>query len=125
MPGLQVPLDRHDQTEGRDAIGCDGLYKLVTALRGPKGGATVTNGGRTWVTPEGRGDFPIWGGVALYVASTLGYTILCLKLVPGFPIAFVLFFGFIFTPINSYINARMVGLTECAVGVDMTPEILA
>jgi len=39
--------------------------------------------------------------------------------VPDFPIYFVLFFGYIWTPFESYINARMVGLTSQAVAIPM------
>jgi hypothetical protein len=77
---------------------------------------------RSWKPPAGRGDFPMWVAVSLFLVSTIGYTILCWKLVPNFPILFVILFGFVLTPINSYINARMIGLTGQWVGIPMVQE---
>lgn len=61
-----------------------------------------------------RGDFPMWVAAALYLVATTCYVALCLYLVPDLPplmIGFIIFFGFIWTPLNSYISARMIGLT--------------
>lgn len=69
--------------------------------------------------PKGRGDFNVPLCMAIFLAVTTGYVILCRILVPDFPIYFVLFFGFIWTPFESYINARMVGLTGQAVAIPM------
>lgn len=77
---------------------------------------------RSWTPPKGRGDFPMWVAVALFLLSTTGYVVLCAVLVPKFPIVFVIIFGFILTPINSYINARMIGLTGQWVGIPMVQE---
>ncbi|KKM03916.1 hypothetical protein LCGC14_1769610, partial [marine sediment metagenome] len=58
-----------------------------------------------------RGDFPIWVAVALFVAGISGFVVLCHLLVPDFPIWIILIFGFIWTPLHSYISARLIGLT--------------
>jgi len=58
-----------------------------------------------------RGDFPIWVAVALFVVSTAGFSYVCHVLVPGFPFWIVLIFGFVWTPMHSYISARLIGLT--------------
>ncbi len=76
----------------------------------------------SWVPPKGRGDFPLWLATSLFVVSTAGYVWLCAWLVPNFPLVFVIFFGFIFTPINSMIDATMIGLTGQWVGVPMVKE---
>jgi len=65
----------------------------------------------SWEPPEGRGDFPIWLALSLFVLSTFGYLALCHVLVPRFSLLFLLLFAFVFTPVNSYVNARMQGLT--------------
>jgi hypothetical protein len=98
------------------AIACDGFYRIVKALRegSSRNGEAPT---RTWATPEGRGDFRIGIALGLYALSTLGYILLCRKLVPAFPLIFVIFFGFVYTPIESYINARMVGMTGQFFGI--------
>jgi len=64
----------------------------------------------------GRGDIPIMLALGLFIASTLGYIIVCHKLVPLFPVWLFVVYGFIWTPLNSYISARMVGLTGNGVG---------
>lgn len=61
--------------------------------------------------PQGRGDFPIWWGVAAWGVATLILIALCAWLIPSFPILLLVFFGLVWSPINSYISARMIGLT--------------
>ncbi len=69
-----------------------------------------------------RGDFNIWLCLAIFFAATTGYVILCKVLVPDFPIIFVLIYGYIWTPVESYINARMIGLTGQFVSFPMIRE---
>ncbi len=61
--------------------------------------------------PKGRGDISISLALFLFFASTLGYVLICHKLVPDFNIWILIFFGFVWTPFHSYISARMIGLT--------------
>lgn len=77
-----------------------------------------------WQTPEGRGDPPkwFWYCVAAFVVSTIGYIVLCGALVPRFPLLWVIFFGFVYTPLSSYVDARMQGLTGLGVGIPMVKE---
>lgn len=70
----------------------------------------------------GRGDVPLSLAAGLFLVSTLGYVLLCQHLVPKFPLFWVLFFGFFFTPLNSYIDARMKGLTGQWVSIPMVKE---
>jgi len=49
--------------------------------------------------------------VALFLVATLLMCIICKILVPDFPFWIVVLFGFVWTPIHSYISARMIGLT--------------
>ncbi len=67
--------------------------------------------------PLGRGDVDIAKALALWAVSTLGFVALVWFLVPEFPIWITLFFGFIWTPVYSYISARMIGLTGSPQGV--------
>jgi len=64
----------------------------------------------------GRGDFSIKLALGLFLTSTLGYVILCHRLVPLFPVWLFVFYGFVWTPLNTYISARMIGLTGGGVG---------
>jgi hypothetical protein len=77
---------------------------------------------RSWAAPPNRGDIPMWIAIAMFVVSTIGYVILCWALVPKFPLIFVILFGFVLTPLNSYIDARMIGLTGQWVGIPMVKE---
>jgi hypothetical protein len=65
-----------------------------------------------------RGDPPIWVPVAVWVGSAIGFIVLSNYLVnvtapagtPVFSIWWLIAFAFFWTPINSYINARMAGI---------------
>lgn len=70
----------------------------------------------------GRGDLPLWLAAAMFLVSTFGYVLLCRHLVPNFPIGWIIFFGFIFTPLESYVDARMKGLVGQYVGIPMVKE---
>jgi len=72
--------------------------------------------------PPGRGDFNFWISIGIYVFSTLAYVGLCIWLVPNFPWIFFLGYGFIFTPIISYITARMEGIAGQFVSLPLVRE---
>jgi hypothetical protein len=72
--------------------------------------------------PPGRGDFNFWIGVGIYVFSTVSYVVLCVWLVPNFPVAFFLAYGFIYTPVVSYITARMEGIAGQFVSLPLVRE---
>ena len=74
------------------------------------------------VASRARGDFPIGVGLGLFLLATLGFAWICHVLVPGFPFWIVLLFGFLWTPINSYISARLIGLTGQGLGVPFLKE---
>lgn len=61
--------------------------------------------------PPGRGDVPIWIALAAWFAATGVQIVLCRILVPSFPVWIVCFFGLLWSPFNSYISARMIGIT--------------
>ncbi len=61
--------------------------------------------------PKGRGDVPIWIAIGAWLLSTGILIILCRVLVPNFPAWILLFFGLLWSPFNSYISARMIGIT--------------
>lgn len=58
-----------------------------------------------------RGDFPVPVAIALWLLATMGTVWLCHQLVPNFPSWMLMVYGFLWTPLNSYISARMIGLT--------------
>lgn len=60
---------------------------------------------------KNRGDIPIAIALGAWLVATGGYILLCRWLVPSFPIWLLLFFGLLWSPLNSYVSARMMGLT--------------
>jgi len=83
---------------------------LITVLRS-RGTEQRAQRGSLGKLPEGRGDFPWQAAAGAWFAATLGYVFLNHLLVPGFPILIVVFYGLIWTPLNSYVSARLIGLT--------------
>ena len=61
--------------------------------------------------PEGRGDLPLWQPLAVWAATQVAFVWLTKLLVPDFPWWIPAIFGFILSPMQSYINARMIGIT--------------
>lgn len=66
---------------------------------------------------RGRGEMALWKAFALWGLSSAGYVVLCHLLVPGFPVWILLLFAFVFSPLLSYISARMFGITGSPQGV--------
>ncbi|MCC7491148.1 MAG: hypothetical protein IT204_02310 [Fimbriimonadaceae bacterium] len=60
--------------------------------------------------PAGRGDVPLWKALTAWLLADVVIILLCHRLVPEFPWPILVFFGLIWTPLNSYINARMLGV---------------
>ncbi|RYG70399.1 peptide transporter [bacterium] len=72
--------------------------------------------------PKGRGDISIWISLGIFAIGTTGFIVMCHRLVPLFPLGFLIFFGFVWTPIFSYINARMAGLAGTNVSIPYVKE---
>ena len=69
--------------------------------------------------PEGRGDVNILWPLLFWTIATIGFVIMCQILVPEFHWLWLVFFGFVYTPISSYIGARMIGLTGSPYGAEI------
>ncbi len=82
-----------------------------------------------YTPPEGRGDFNVPLCVGLFIISTLGYIGLSHYLVgrhsevSGRLLFIFFFFGFVWTPLISYIDARMVGIAGHFIGFPMVREV--
>ena len=72
--------------------------------------------------PPGRGDFNFWLSIGIYIFSTVSYVLLCVWLVPNFPVVFFIVYGFLYTPIISYITARMEGIAGQFVSLPLVRE---
>lgn len=85
-----------------------GIWEIFKSLRSRRG---TREAERRAGPPEGRGDIKISIALLVWFVSTLGYVFLVHLLVPEFPIWIIIFFGFVFTPLVTYIAARMTGIT--------------
>jgi len=86
---------------------------------------------RLFKPPAGRGDIPLWVGVLIYLVSTSSYITAAYLLVnkwsgpllgPPFPLWLLIFYGFIYTPIISYVSARMEGIVGGQIGLPMVQQ---
>ncbi|OPZ22573.1 MAG: hypothetical protein BWZ10_00392 [candidate division BRC1 bacterium ADurb.BinA364] len=67
-----------------------------------------------WATPDkGRGDYPLWIALALYVVAASAMVALCAILLPRTwnVFFFLIFFAFLYNPLISYVNARLLGIS--------------
>lgn len=93
-----------------------GMWSLAKTFFAKKGDRT-----QKWTEiPDhlrGRGEMALWKALAIWAVSSACYVILCHILVPKFPIWILLVFGFVLSPLLSYISARMFGITGSPTGV--------
>lgn len=84
-----------------------------------------------WERNRDRGDISIIISLCIYVFSTISYILICCWMMPGteahgyhdrFPWLFFMGFGFIYTPIISYINAKLAGMVGQHVGIPLVRE---
>jgi len=95
------------------AIAVVGIFTVVrTTIQGriarARGATQVRGYGDI---PAGRGDFPIWLALLAWAVPAGGYVVLCHVLVPRFPIYWFVALAFVWTPLISYMSARMIGFT--------------
>ena len=93
------------------AITVIGFYQVWRGVRTARIEKTETG---SWETPPGRGDFRIWICVVLFCIASL-YTIVLSKIL--FPqlvtitlLIFFFIFAFVYTPLISFVNARLDGM---------------
>jgi len=103
------------------AVAIIGIAKVVSSIKAAK----QKDGYRRdekFKIPAGRGDFPVWIAAAIFAVATAASIALCLWLVPGFPWYYFLFFGLIYTPLISFVNAQMIGIAGQFVEFPMVRE---
>ncbi|MEE3234206.1 MAG: hypothetical protein VX294_08585 [Candidatus Latescibacterota bacterium] len=106
------------------AIALIGVFQVVQGVRRSRLASEESGERRSFEVPKGRGDFPIWIALALYGVATTALIGIAAWLLPGFSqfIWFFLFFGFVFTPFQSFVNARLVGLVGQTVEIPFVRE---
>lgn len=74
--------------------------------------------------PPGRGDIPSWIIILVYIVSSSTYILLSGWLIDWHPgvMVVLLFFAFLYTPIISYVTARLEGLCGQVVEIPMVRE---
>jgi hypothetical protein len=122
------------------AIAVIGFWHVFSGLRkknralDDEGAATV-NWKALFNPPAGRGDISLWIGIAIYVSSMCVTIAMAWWLLAAAhrdnpansPISFTLigvlaFYGFVYTPIISYVSARMEGIIGMSVSVPFVRE---
>jgi hypothetical protein len=105
------------------AVAVIGFYSVGKQLRETQRERRAgARGARSFAPPPGRGDFSLWLAVGIFFGATLMYVILCAYLVEGFPWWYFVIFGFIITPMESYVNARMVAIVGQYIGIPYVRE---
>jgi len=113
------------------AIACIGFYSVYQAVRKSRNNRAardetdaekMTAWQRLKNPPKGRGDIPLYAGIAIYVFSTGAYIAISHFLVPSFPLWILIAYGFIYTPLISYVAARMEGVAGQWVDIPMVRE---
>jgi hypothetical protein len=108
-------------------IGMVSVVKAFTEIR-----RANREKGMGFGVPKGRGDLPLWIPFVVWTGVTIFYLCLSEFLLtrqskPGeshfFSIGLLVFYGLIWSPINSYISARMTGLTGTQVSVPYLKEV--
>jgi hypothetical protein len=98
------------------------MIRKARVLRQQRAAESSARRENVWATPPGRGDFSPWIAVGIYVVCSLLVVWTCHRLVPGFPVVFLLFFTFLYTPLISYINARLIGIVGQHVEIPFVRE---
>ncbi|MCH8473809.1 MAG: OPT/YSL family transporter [Opitutales bacterium] len=83
-----------------------------------------------WRQDKPRGDVKTWLAIGVYSGVSLIYVIFCNYLVNGnlppdvepFPIYWLVLFAYVWTPMNTYINARMSGIAGQHAGIPFVTE---
>lgn len=75
-----------------------------------------------WKVPEGRGDIPLPLSIGMFLSAAVFYIVLCRILIPNFPWIYFVFFGLIWTPIESYVSARVRGIAGQYIGIPFERE---
>ena len=104
------------------AFAAIGLFIVIRALMKPRD----RSGRRVVAIPEGRGDFPIWAALSAWLFSATCYVVIAhvlINILPRkapneqFPLWLIIVFGLLWSPINSYVSARLVGMTGRGIAI--------
>jgi hypothetical protein len=103
------------------AVAFIGIVSVIRALMGKKTELSSSSPRRKTL-PVGRGDIPIWASLLVWFIGCTGFIAMTHHLVPGFPVWILCAFGYLWTPLYSYINARMAGLAGTHISIPYLKE---
>ena len=106
------------------AIALIGIWQVFQGVRTARAARASGGESRQWAVPEGRGDFPLWIALSLYSLTAAGLIVIAWIFLPAFHqfIWFFLFFGFVLTPLQSFVNARLVGMVGQTIEIPYVRE---
>ena len=93
------------------AVAVIGLAAVIITVMRSRGKMDTAERGSLANIPKGRGDFPFSWAFGAWLVAVIAYIIMNHWLVPMFPVWIILVYGLVVTPINSYVSARLTGLT--------------
>ena len=111
-------------------VGLGGTIRsLIRFARNPEASESGFDIRRLWQRNRDRGDPPFWAAILVWVASSLAFVALSdylinrgLPAAERFPLSLLYAFAFLWTPMNTYINARMAGIAGQSTGVPFVKE---
>jgi hypothetical protein len=113
------------------AVALIGIVSVIKAFGNLR--AQARNRGLSMTIPKGRGDIKISIPIMIWLSVTVTYILLAKYLIslgpssqPGatqFPFWLLVFYGLIWSPINSYVSARMIGITGTGVTFPYLKEV--
>ena len=118
------------------AVAAIGFFHVYTSFRKKKEemgdlGRSRFRLSKLFEPPKGRGDIPAWVALLIYIFSTTTYITLTYLLVnhwsgplrgERFPLWLLLVYGFVYTPLISYVSARMEGIIGQQVAIPFFRE---
>jgi hypothetical protein len=120
------------------AVAAVGIFQVIRSVM-EKSRQNTATGDKPKFTevsvPEGRGDIKVWVIVATYFLITTSYIVVSMLLIqdPNAPMGglfstrlgvflVLVFFGFLYTPLISYVTARLNGMVGAVVEIPMIKE---
>ncbi len=106
------------------AVAFIGLYSVIRSAAAKRREGQERAHGLWSDVPKGRGDFSMGVAIALFFLCTATNVSLCIWLIGKDSILVIFFFafGFLYTPLISYVNARLIGTVGHGVGFPMIRE---
>lgn len=75
-----------------------------------------------WDTPKGRGDWSIKLCLVGYLIAATGVVVLAKFLVPTFSLVILIIFAFVYVPLTSYLDARIMGIAGTYIQIPFVRE---